>query len=147
MSYEIYPSDFSTRRQLTHAISIQMTEYSNGIGKIQIVAPVDDYNIRALVEGAMLYNTVRGTTYLLVNVKHDTVQNRITANGYTCNWLLNKRVVAAKKAITTIETGVYDQRQPPRPDAHPDGDARGADRTIPAGGRRGQHRVRRAAPR
>lgn len=108
MSFEIYPSDFSTRRQLTHAISIQMTEYSNGIGKIQIVAPVDDYNIRALVEGAMLYNTVRGTTYLLVNVKHDTVQNRITANGYTCNWLLNKRVVAAKKTITTIETGVYD---------------------------------------
>lgn len=108
MSFEIYPKDFSTRYQLTHAISIQMTEYYNGIGKIQIVAPADDYNIASLREGAILYNTIRGTTFVLVNVKQDTVQNRITANGYTCNWLLNKRVVAEKKSITTIETGVYD---------------------------------------
>lgn len=108
MSFEIYPKDFSTRYQLTHAISIQMTEHYNGIGKIQIVAPADDYNIASLREGAILYNTTRGTTFVLVNVKQDTVQNRITANGYTCNWILNKRVVAEKKAITTIETGVYD---------------------------------------
>lgn len=108
MSFEIYPPDFSTRYQLTHAISMQMTEHYNDIGKIQIVEPADEYNIRALKEGAILYNTTRGTTYLLVNVKHDTVQNQITANGYTCNWILNKRVVAAKKAVTTIETGVYD---------------------------------------
>lgn len=107
MSFEIYPKDFSTRYQLTHAISIQMTEYYNGIGKIQIVAPADDYNIKSLREGAILYNTTRGTTFVLVNVKQDTVQNRITANGYTCNWLLDKRVVATKKAVTTIETGVY----------------------------------------
>ena len=108
MSFEIYPPDFSTRYQLTHAISMQMTEHYNDIGKIQVVEPADDYNIHALKEGAILYDTTRGTTYLFVNVKHDTVNNQITANGYTCNWLLNKRVVAAKKAITTVETGVYD---------------------------------------
>ena len=107
MSFEIYPPDFSTRYQLTHAISIQITEYYNDIGKIQVVAPVDDYNIAALREGAVLFNTTRGTTYVLVNVKHDTVQNRITVNGYTSNWILNKRVVASKTAITNIETGVY----------------------------------------
>lgn len=107
MSFEIYPPDFSTRYQLTHAISIQLTEHYNAIGKIQVVVPVDDYNIAALREGSILFNTTRSATYVIVNVKHDTVQNRITANGYTCNWFLNKRVVATKKAITTIETGVY----------------------------------------
>jgi hypothetical protein len=104
---EIYPSDFSTRYQLTHAISVSMTEYYNEIGKIQLVVPVDDYNINALREGALLYNTARGTTYVIVNVKHDTTQNRITVNGYTSDWLLNKRVVAEKAAITNIESGVY----------------------------------------
>ena len=64
MSFEIYPPDFSTRYQLTHAISIQITEYYNAIGKIQVVAPVDDYNIAALREGAVLFNTTRGTTYV-----------------------------------------------------------------------------------
>lgn len=107
MSFEIYPSDFSTRFQLTHAISVQMTEFYNEIGKIQIVAPADDYNINALREGALVFNTTRGTTSILVNVKQDTVQNRITANGFSSNWLLNKRVVAERQTIETIETGVY----------------------------------------
>lgn len=107
MSIEIYPPDFSTRRQLTHAISVQMSVHYNDIGKLQLVAPVNDYNIATLKEGAVLYDTVRDTTYIIVNTKHDTTQNRITANGYTTNWLLNKRVIAAKKTVTTIETGVY----------------------------------------
>lgn len=107
MSLEIYPPDFSTRYQLTHAISVQMSAYYNDIGKLQLVVPVSDYNIAALQEGAMLYDTSRGQTYIVVNTKHDTTQNRITANGYTTNWLLNKRVVAAKRTVTTIETGVY----------------------------------------
>lgn len=107
MSLEIYPPDFSTRYQLTHAISVQMSAYYNDIGKLQLVVPVSDYNIAALREGAMLYDTTRGQTYILVNTKHDTTQNRITANGYTTNWLLNKRVVAAKKTVTNIEIGVY----------------------------------------
>jgi len=108
MSIEIYPPDFSTRYQLTHAVSIQMTVYYNEIGKIQLVVPVDDYNIAALREGSMLYDTVRGTTYVIVNPKQDTTQNRITCNGYTTNWLLNRRVVAARKALTAVESGVYD---------------------------------------
>lgn len=107
MSMEIYPADFSTRYQLTHAISIQMTLYYNAIGKIQLVAPVNDYNIAALKEGAMLYDTTRQAAFIFVNPKIDTTNNQITANGYTSDWLLNKRVIATKQEITTAESGTY----------------------------------------
>ena len=107
MSMEVYPPDLSTRYEITHAISIQMSNYYNATGKIQIVVAANDYNINAVKENSLVYDTVRGTTYLLVDVKFDTVQNRITANGYTTDYLLNKRVVAGRKQITTIETGVY----------------------------------------
>lgn len=106
MSIEIYPPDFSTRYQLTHAISIQMSVFYNEIGKLQLVVPINSYNIAALQKRSMLYDTVRGTTYIIVNPKYDTVQNRIVANGYTTDWLLNKRVVAQRRIITNIEEGV-----------------------------------------
>ena len=107
MSIEVYPPSLSTRYELTHAISIQMSRYYNDIGKIQIVTAANDYNITALQKNSIIYDTKRGVTYIIVNVKFDTVSNRIMANGYTAEYLLNKRVVAAKKQITTIETGVY----------------------------------------
>lgn len=107
MSLECYPEDFSTRYEITHAISIQMSLYYNDIGKIQLVVAANDYNINALKKNAILYDTDRGATYILVNVKCDTVANRITANGFTAEYLLNKRAVAVKRQITTIETGVY----------------------------------------
>ena len=107
MSLEIYPSDFSTRYELKHAVSVQMSVYYNDIGKLSIVAPVNDYNITALQVGNMLFDTERNVTYILVNTKHDTDQNRITANGYTANWLLNKRCIASKCHLTTLESGVY----------------------------------------
>lgn len=107
MSIEIYPADFSTRYQLTHAISIQMTSHYNDIGKLQLTVPVSDYNIKALKTGNILYDTLRGTTYIIVNTKCDTTDNRITANGYTANWLLNKRIVASSYGVSNIESGVY----------------------------------------
>lgn len=107
MSLEAYPSDFSTRYEITHAISIQMSRFYNDTGKIQIVVSANDYNINALKQNSIIYDTKRGTTYILVNVKFDTVANRITANGYTTEHLLTKRCVAARKKITVIETGVY----------------------------------------
>lgn len=107
MSLECYPSDFATRYEITHAISIQMSAFYNDIGKIQIVVAANDYNITALRKGAIIFDTERGTTYILVDIKYNTVENRITANGYTTDFLLNKRTVASKKQITTIETGVY----------------------------------------
>ena len=107
MSMEIYPADLSTRHELTHAISIQMSRYYNDVGKIQIMVAANDYNINAIQKNSIVYDTVRGTTYLIVDVKFDTITNRISANGYTTDYLLNKRVIAAKKQITVIETGVY----------------------------------------
>ena len=81
MSFEIYPSDFSTRYELKHAVSVQMSVYYNDIGKLTVVASVNDYNIKALQVGNMLFDTERNVTYFIVNTKHDTDQNRITANG------------------------------------------------------------------
>ena len=107
MSIEVYPSDFSTRYEITHAISIQMATHYNEIGKLQLVVPVSDYNITALKIGNILYDTVRGTTYIIVNTRCDTTDNRITANGYTTDWLLNKRSVAVRRNISNIESGVY----------------------------------------
>ena len=107
MSLEIYPSDFSTRYELTHAVSVQMSVYYNDIGKLTVVAPVNDYNIKALQVGNMLFDTERNVTYIIVNTKHDTDQSRITANGYTANWLLNKRCISSEYHLTTLESGVY----------------------------------------
>lgn len=108
MSFEVYPSDFSTRYELRHAISTIMTIYYNDIGKLVLVAPVNDYNITALKVGNMLYYTDRDVTFFIANTKIETDTNRITANGYTANWILNKRCIAEKYTLTNLESGVYD---------------------------------------
>lgn len=107
MSFEIYPEDFSTRYEIRHAISIIMNIYYNDIGKLIMIAPVNDYNINALKVGNMLYDTDRNTTFVIENTKMDTTNNRITANGYTTNWLLNKRIIADQFYMWGIEKGVY----------------------------------------
>lgn len=107
MSFEIYPEDFSTRYELRHAISVIMTVYYNDIGKLILVAPVSDYNITALKIGNLLYDTARDVTYYIVNSKTDTTTNRITVNGYTANWLLNKRVIASQYHVKNLESGIY----------------------------------------
>ena len=108
MSFEVYPSDFSTRYELRHAISTIMTIYYNDIGKLVLVAPVNDYNITALKVGNLLYDTDRDVTYYIANTKIETDTNRITANGYTANWILNKRCIATKYTLTNLESGVYE---------------------------------------
>lgn len=107
MSFELYPSDFSTRYELRHAISTIMTIYYNDIGKLVLVAPVNDYNITALKVGSLLYDTDRDVTFIIANTKIETDANRITANGYTANWLLNKRCIASKYKLTNLESGIY----------------------------------------
>lgn len=107
MSIEIYPVDFHTRYEIRHAISVIMSIYYNDIGKLILVADINDYNITALKIGNLLYDTTRNVTYYIVDTKTDTTTNRITANGYTANWLLNKRCIATEYHMTNIETGVY----------------------------------------
>lgn len=108
MSFEVYPSDFTTRYELRHAISTIMTIYYNDIGKLVLVAPVNDYNITALKVGNMLYDTDRDVTFIIANTKIETDTNRITANGYTANWILNKRCIASKYTLTNLESGIYE---------------------------------------
>jgi hypothetical protein len=84
-----------------------MTIYYNDIGKLVLVAPVNDYNITALKVGNLLYDTDRDVTFIIANTKIETDTNRITANGYTANWLLNKRCIASKYTLTNLESGVY----------------------------------------
>lgn len=107
MSFEVYPSDYSTRYELKHAISTIMTIYYNDIGKMVLVAPANDYNITALKVGNLLYDPDRDVTFIIANNKIETDMNRITANGYTSNWLLNKRCIASKYKLTNLESGVY----------------------------------------
>lgn len=107
MSFEIYPEDFSTRYEINHAISVIMSIYYNDIGKLILVAPISDYNITALKVGNLLYDTDRSATFVIENTQIDTTTNRITANGYTANWFLNKRIIASEYHMTTIESGVY----------------------------------------
>lgn len=108
MSFEIYPADFSTRYEIRHATSAIMTVHYNDIGKLVLVAPVNDYNIQALKIGNMLYDTERNSTFYIANSKVETETSRITAYGYTTNWLLNKRCIAEPYTMTNIESGVYD---------------------------------------
>lgn len=107
MSLELYTPDFSNRYEITHAISVQMSKYYNDIGKLILVVPVNDYNIAALKNNSILYDTQKKLSYIIKNVKIDTPQNRITANGYTTNHILAGRVIASGAAVSNVESCVY----------------------------------------
>ena len=107
MSLELYTPDYSNRYEISHAISVQMSVYHNDVGKLILVMPVNDYNIQALKNDSILYDTQKKIAYIIKNVKTDTPQNRITANGYTTNHLLNSRVIASPVAVKNVESGVY----------------------------------------
>lgn len=107
MTLELYAPDFSTRYEISHAASVQMSVYYNDIGKLTLVLPIDNYNIKALKNDCLLYDTQNKITYIIKNVKTDTTQNCITANGYTANHILNSRVIASPVAVKNVESGVY----------------------------------------
>ena len=107
MSIEVYTKDLSNRHEITHAISIQMTAFYNDIGKIALIVPIDDYNINALELGGIIYDTERDLSYTIQYLKYDTDTNRINCNGYTCNWLLNKRCEISHRTVTNVESSVY----------------------------------------
>jgi len=100
MSLEIYKADFSNRYEITHAISIQMIWNYNDIGKFSLVIPSDDYNINAIEVNGIVYDTETGETFIIEQVKYDSPNNRITAYGYSSNWMLNKRVITNHTEIS-----------------------------------------------
>lgn len=102
----VYNKNLDNYHDITHAISVQMIEYYNDIGKATLVLPIDHYNVGIIENGAVIYDTEREMSFTVVNHKYDTASNTLTVNCYTCNWLLNNRVVANKVNITNIEQGV-----------------------------------------
>lgn len=111
MSFEVYSADYSVRNEISHAISIQYAYHYNDIGKFTIVLPIDDYNIAAIENNGILYETNSGVTFIIKNIKYDTTMNRLTFNGYTTNSMLNDRCITEKTHITNVETGIYDTMQ------------------------------------
>ena len=90
------------------ANSYQTEEWYNDIGKFTLIVPPTTYNISHLVKGAILFRTRNNQAMVVTRVSPDTSQDRITINGYTTNWLLNKRTIASAATITTVESGIYD---------------------------------------
>jgi hypothetical protein len=84
-----------------------MSAYYNDIGKLILDVPINADNVEALKNGNILYDTSKKLAYIIKNVKTDTTQNRITANGFTTNQILNNRVTVDKVVTGTVEDAIY----------------------------------------
>lgn len=102
----VYNKELTNFHEINHALSIQMEEHYNDIGKAILTLPIDDYNISAIENGGIIYDTVRDVSFVIRNHKYDTARVTVTVNAYTCNRLLNKRAIIQKNTITNIESGV-----------------------------------------
>lgn len=102
----VYNKELTNFHEINHALSIQMEEHYNDIGKAILTLPIDDYNISAIENGGIIYDTVRDVSFVIRNHKYDTARATVTVNAYTCNRLLNKRAIIQKNTITNIESGV-----------------------------------------
>lgn len=102
----VYNKSMTIYHDIASAISIQMVEYYNDIGKATLVLPIDDYNIGIIENGGIVYDTEKEMSFVIVNHKYDTEANTLTVNCYTANSLLNKRAIIGKHQINNIEAGV-----------------------------------------
>ena len=102
----VYNKELTNFHEINHALSIQMEGHYNAIGKAIITLPIDDYNISAIENGGVIYDTVRDMSFVIRNHKYDTSRTTITVNAYTCNRILNRRAITQKNTITNIEEGV-----------------------------------------
>ena len=102
----VYNKDLTIYHDIASAISIQMVEYYNDIGKATLVLPIDDYNIGIVENGGIVYDTERDVSFVIVNHKYDTTQNTLTVNCYTSNSLLNKRAIVGTHTVSNIESDV-----------------------------------------
>lgn len=102
----VYNKDLTNFKEISHAISIQMEVHYNAIGKAIITLPIDDYNISAIENGGIIYDTIRDMSFVIRNHKYDTARTTVTVNAYTCNRILNKRAIIQKNTIANIESGV-----------------------------------------
>lgn len=117
MKLDVYSADFAERTTLYSAVSVSSTEFYNGLGKITVVAAGSARNLAALKLDSIIYDIHSKMTYIVVNVRYDAAADRITANGYSANWLLARRAVAkllkfppgyrVGPAISKVETDLY----------------------------------------
>lgn len=103
----IYNDDYSNFQDIGNVISLQTTEYYNGIGKMILVLPLEQYYVDMIAIGRLVYRIDSNVAFIICKVKYDTTKNQITVNGFTANSLLNKRTFATSATIATIETDVY----------------------------------------
>ncbi len=89
------------------ANSYQTEEWYNDVGKFTLIVPPTNYNIQHLVKGAILYRNKINQAMVVTRVSPDTSQDRITINGYTTNWLLNKRTISSPASISMVESDIY----------------------------------------
>lgn len=89
------------------ANSYQTEEWYNDVGKFTLIVPPTNYNIQHLVKGAILYRNKINQAMVVTRVSPDTSQDRIAINGYTTNWLLNKRTISSPASISTVESDIY----------------------------------------
>ena len=107
MRIEIFSPNLSNRHEVSHATSAQFSELYNGIGKITVVLPIDDYNISISEKGAILYIVDKNLAYEVAEVLSDADANTVTMNGFSLNNRLNRRVVASEKKVVNVEQDVY----------------------------------------
>lgn len=107
MSIIVYKPDFSGLYEIANATAVQMSYYYNDIGKLILDVPINDENVSALKNDSIVYDTDKKLSYIIKNVKIDTTQNRITANGFTANQMLNSRTCMPITAWKEAEKQVY----------------------------------------
>lgn len=115
--YEFGAEPTPTRATLYSAVSVSTTEFYNGVGKMTLVAIGSERNRAALKLDSIVYDINSKMTYIIVNVRYDAAADRITANGYSANWLLARRAVAqfvrippgykVGPVVDEVETDVY----------------------------------------
>lgn len=107
MRLELFSHDLSNRHEITHAISIEFSDYYNDVGKFTLVLPMDDYSISIVELDAVLYIVERRLAYEVAEVQFDSDNGEITLNGYSLNNRLNRRIVAASASVVNVETDIY----------------------------------------
>ena len=107
MSLIVYKPDFSGFHEIANATAVQMSYYYNDIGKLILDVPINDENIAALKNNSIVYDTVKKLSYIIKNVKTDTTQNRITANGFTTNKILDSRIIRVPTGLSNVEFLIY----------------------------------------
>ena len=107
MSLIVYAPDFSNLYEIANATAVQMSYYYNDIGKLILDVPINAENVAALKNNSIVYDTEKKLSYIIKNVRIDTTQNQITANGFTANEILNSRTCIPATGWKTAEKQVY----------------------------------------